>query len=66
MSGTPPAKLDERQLAGLCASCTHAHSITSSKGSAFIRCELSFSDPRFPRYPTLPVIACSGYRPSPS
>ena len=47
--------------AGLCASCTHAKTIESSKGATFIRCELSFSDPRFARYPALPVVRCEGY-----
>ena len=35
--------------------------IESSKGSVFIRCELSFTDPRFARYPSLPVVRCEGY-----
>lgn len=47
--------------AGLCASCVHARTVESSKGATFIRCELSFSSPRFPRYPTLPVRRCEGY-----
>jgi hypothetical protein len=50
--------------AGLCESCVHAQTINSSKGSTFIRCDLSFTDPRFPRYPTLPVIRCEGYNPT--
>jgi len=49
--------------AGLCASCTHAKTIASSKGATFIRCELSFTDPRFARYPALPVVRCEGYAP---
>jgi len=48
--------------AGLCNSCVHAHPIHSSKGSTFIRCDLSFTDSRFPRYPTLPVLRCDGYK----
>jgi hypothetical protein len=47
--------------AGLCASCMHARTIESSKGATFIRCELSFTDPRFVRYPRLPVVRCEGY-----
>jgi len=47
--------------AGLCASCTHARTLESSKGATFIRCELSFTDPRFARYPRLPVERCEGY-----
>ena len=47
--------------AGLCASCTHARTIESSKGATFVRCELSFTDSRFARYPRLPVLRCEGY-----
>jgi hypothetical protein len=49
--------------AGLCASCVQAKMITSSRGSVFLLCQLSFVDPRFPKYPALPVLACSGYQP---
>lgn len=49
--------------AGLCARCTHAQVITSSRGSTFYLCRLSAVDPRFPKYPRLPVIACSGFEP---
>jgi hypothetical protein len=48
--------------AGLCESCGFAEVITSSKGSVFYRCRLADSDPTFPRYPALPVLACRGYR----
>ena len=47
--------------AGLCASCVHAADVPSSKGATFILCRLSVTDPRFPRYPTLPVLRCAGY-----
>lgn len=49
--------------AGLCATCTHVQVVTSSKGRTFYKCQLSETDPRFPRYPALPVIVCAGYRP---
>jgi hypothetical protein len=48
--------------AGLCTSCVHAKVITSSKGSRFHLCQLSAVDPRFPKYPRLPVVICSGYQ----
>jgi hypothetical protein len=48
---------------GLCASCIHARRIVSGRGSRFILCELSRTDPRFPRYPTLPVLICAGHEP---
>jgi len=63
MSDDLPAQSDARPDPGLCASCAHAREIASSRGSTFIRCDLSFVDPRFPRYPALPVLACSGYAP---
>ena len=46
---------------GLCASCAHAETIQSSKGSVFTMCLLSQTDPSFPRYPRLPVLKCDGY-----
>ena len=53
--------------AGLCTTCVHAKMITSSKGSVFYLCQLSLTDPRFARYPPLPVLRCPGYQPrSPS
>jgi hypothetical protein len=47
--------------AGLCASCAHEEIVRSARGSEFILCRLSRTDPRFPRYPPLPVVACPGY-----
>jgi hypothetical protein len=48
---------------GLCQNCHHARRIESDRGSIFFRCELSFEDSRFAKYPRLPVLVCSGYRP---
>ena len=47
---------------GLCRTCQHTRRIESDRGSVFLRCELSFEDSSFPRYPRLPVLVCSGYR----
>lgn len=52
-----------RELAGLCVDCQHAERITSARGSTFILCRLSASDPRFPKYPRQPVVACEGHIP---
>ena len=46
---------------GLCRTCTHAREIISDRGSVFLLCELALVDDRFPKYPRLPVIVCSGY-----
>lgn len=49
--------------AGLCCLCTHARRIASGKGSRFTLCELSKTDPRFRKYPPLPVVRCEGFEP---
>ena len=54
VTGPPP---------GLCGACRHSRVIRSARGSIFRLCELSTTDPRFPRYPALPVITCLGYEP---
>lgn len=45
---------------GLCADCRHAQ-LLASKRSQFLRCRKADDDPRFARYPALPVVACDGY-----
>ena len=49
--------------AGLCAACVHARVITSSRGAHFLLCQWSVSDPRYPRYPPLPVRRCAAFTP---
>jgi len=49
---------------GLCGTCQHARRIESDRGSVFYLCELSASDAKFPKYPALPVLRCSGYTPN--
>ena len=46
---------------GLCASCEHARIIASDRGTQYLLCELSKTDPRYPKYPRLPVLACDGW-----
>ena len=62
MNDRPP----QRQVsspAGLCAGCRHVQLVQSARGSTFYLCRLSFTDPRFPRYPPIPVLACGGFEP---
>jgi hypothetical protein len=33
----------------------------NDRGSVFLMCLLSKTDPRFPKYPPLPVLSCEGY-----
>jgi hypothetical protein len=57
---------DANPRLGLCAHCLHARLIESSKGSQFLLCQLSQSDPAFPKYPRLPILACAGHSPKPA
>jgi len=52
---------DALDSVGLCASCEHMRLIQSDRGTKFYFCRLSATDPRFPKYPRLPVLQCSGY-----
>jgi hypothetical protein len=46
---------------GLCGRCRHAR-VTRGRGpQRFWRCGRSDSDPRFARYPGLPVSRCAGF-----
>ena len=46
---------------GLCGTCRHSRIIRTARGSTFRLCERSMTDPRFPRYPNLPVLRCAGF-----
>lgn len=63
---TPDSRSESSTRLGLCASCLHARPIESAKGSQFLLCQRSQSDPNFPKYPRLPVLTCPGYTASQS
>jgi hypothetical protein len=46
---------------GLCLTCRWMRLVTNRRGSAFYRCARAETDPRFVRYPPLPVVDCAGY-----
>ena len=46
---------------GLCATCIHKREIRSDRGSVFIQCGRSFTEPQYDKYPRLPVLRCPGY-----
>jgi hypothetical protein len=50
--------------AGLCESCRNVKIVETRKGSRFYLCTLSEVDPRFPKYPGIPVLRCLGYVPA--
>lgn len=51
----PPAS------AGDCHTCRHARVIVNDRGSRFVLCERSKTDPGFRKFPPLPVRGCLGY-----
>lgn len=48
---------------GLCESCRNVKVVETRTGSRFFLCRLSEVDPRFPKYPRIPVLRCAGYAP---
>lgn len=48
---------------GLCGACIHARRVDTSRGTSYSLCGLHASDPSYPKYPRLPVIACRGFDP---
>lgn len=46
---------------GLCSGCRHARVQETARGSRFWRCLRAETDPRFERYPRLPVFRCGGF-----
>lgn len=54
-SGGPPPG------SGLCGVCAHVRIVRNRRGSTFLLCGLSATDPAFPKYPPLPVLHCRGF-----
>lgn len=47
---------------GLCRQCLHAREIPHPRGGpSYWTCALAAKDPRFPKYPRLPVLRCGGH-----
>ena len=61
MDDPAAAGQDRDARTGLCARCAHVEVVVSHRGSRFYLCRLSYSDPRFARYPPLPGLACAGF-----
>ena len=45
----------------LCETCARMREVVTPKGSRFLLCQLSQTDPDFPKYPPQPVVRCDGY-----
>ena len=49
-----------RMNPGLCATCRHVKRLESPR-SVFYMCLRAETDPKFRRYPPLPVLTCEGF-----
>ncbi len=56
--------IDLRDPIGLCTTCRHVRVLSNARGSTFYLCQLAEIDPRFDKYPRLPVLRCAGYEPA--
>ena len=48
---------------GLCSSCAYQKVISTTRGSTFSLCLRAKDDPRYAKYPRLPVVRCAGHVP---
>ncbi|HEV3204155.1 MAG TPA: hypothetical protein VGY77_07225 [Gemmataceae bacterium] len=51
-------------IGSLCETCAMMREIVTPKGSRFLLCRLSKSDPAYPKYPPQPIVRCQGYHTS--
>jgi hypothetical protein len=50
-------------IQSLCETCASMREVITPKGSRFFLCQLSRTNPAFPKYPPQPVVRCDGYQP---
>jgi hypothetical protein len=46
----------------LCETCAYMREVVTPKGSRFLLCQLSQTNPLYSKYPPQPVVRCDGYR----
>jgi hypothetical protein len=49
----------------LCLSCTWKREVVSGRGSRFLLCRRSATNPSLPKYPIQPVLDCPEFEPRP-
>ena len=52
---------DDATRFGLCATCAFGRLFRSGKDATYVTCDLSRTDPAYPRFPSIPVIRCRGF-----
>ena len=61
-SGSGESRGVDEARVGLCFTCRHARRVPTPRAVYWL-CERAATDPRFEKYPRLPVLACPGYEP---
>jgi hypothetical protein len=46
----------------LCETCAWMRVVVTPKGSRFLLCQVSQTDPDYLKYPPQPMVRCDGYR----
>jgi hypothetical protein len=46
----------------LCETCALMREVVTPKGSRFLLCQLSQTNPNYRKYPPQPVVRCGGYQ----
>ena len=57
-----PTMNDSTNNQSLCETCSLMRGIITPKGSRFLLCQLSNTNPAYPKYPPQPKWQCSGYQ----
>src|SRR5207248_2613236 len=52
---------EDKMTPSLCERCQRMREVVSSKGSRFLICEYSQSDPQYQKYPPQPVLRCEAF-----
>jgi hypothetical protein len=50
-------------MTSLCETCKNMREVRTAR-SRFLLCELSVTNPAYPKYPPQPVVRCGGYQPT--
>ena len=49
-------------IRSLCETCALMRQVITPKGSRFLLCQLSQTNPDYPKYPPQPIVRCDGYQ----
>ena len=63
-AGRAPGHLLVKTAIGLCERCSFIRRVRNRRGSTFVLCRRSEEDPRYARYPRLPMLRCLGFEPA--